>query len=360
MGDVADLAILEVTKSFGGVPVLTGLNLAIERGEFFTLLGPSGCGKTTLLRIVAGFLTADRGHVHLAGTPIDTLPAHKRDIGMVFQDYAVFPHLSVADNLAFGLRLRKLSRADIAHRVEEGLRMVRLEGFGARTPAELSGGQQQRVGLARAIVIRPKLLLMDEPLSNLDAKLRLEMRDDIRDLQRRFGITTVYVTHDQEEALAISDRIAVMNRGVAEQIGTPGEIYRKPTRRFAASFIGAMNLVPLAAEAGTLEFGGHRLRLARAITGTVELAIRPEHVRVAAPSDNGASDVVRLDGTVLKQTYLGAHAHCLVATRHGDIKVHISDPGASTPGTGAAISLRLPLKHLAAFDGDGDRCEVVA
>jgi ABC-type Fe3+/spermidine/putrescine transport system ATPase subunit len=357
---VAELTVHDVTKSFGGVPVLTGLDLAIKQGEFFTLLGPSGCGKTTLLRIIAGFLTADRGSIQLAGTPIDTLPAHKRDIGMVFQDYAVFPHLSVADNLAFGLRLRKLSSADIASRVEEGLRMVHLEGFGARYPAELSGGQQQRVGLARAIVIRPKLLLMDEPLSNLDAKLRLELRDDIRDLQRSFGITTVYVTHDQEEALAISDRIAVMNRGIAEQIGTPSEIYRMPTRRFAASFIGAMNLVPLVAEGGLLKFGGRHLRLARAITGAIELAIRPEHVGVAAAPDSDATDAVDLDGTVLKHTYLGAHAQCLVATLHGNIKVHISEPGVSTPGTAAAISLRLPLKHLAAFDTAGDRCEVVA
>ena len=219
-------------------------------GEFFTLLGPSGCGKTTLLRIIAGFLAQDRGSLLFDGRRIDTLPAHRRDIGMVFQDYAVFPHLSVRDNVAFGLRARRLPRAEVAARTEQAVALVRLQGFERRMPAALSGGQQQRVGIARALAIRPRLLLMDEPLSNLDAKLRLEMREDIREIQRRLGITTIYVTHDQEEALAISDRICVLQAGRIEQVGTPFEIYRSPARRFAAGFVGTMNFLPAEVDAG--------------------------------------------------------------------------------------------------------------
>jgi len=196
--------------------------LEVAAGEFFTLLGPSGCGKTTLLRCIAGFLAPDSGNIHVGGTRIDTLPAHRRDIGMVFQDYAIFPHLTVAENVGFGLRARGMPRGEIGQRVAESLATVRLEGYGQRLPGELSGGQQQRVGLARAMAIRPQLLLMDEPLSNLDAKLRVELREDIRDIQQRLGITTIYVTHDQEEALAVSDRICVMHGGRIEQVGSWG------------------------------------------------------------------------------------------------------------------------------------------
>jgi iron(III) transport system ATP-binding protein len=233
-----------LSKAYGTATVLDGIDLEIGAGEFFTLLGPSGCGKTTLLRTIAGFMPQDRGTISFDGDRIDALPAHRRDIGMVFQDYAIFPHLNVRDNVAFGLRARRLPRADIAARVAEAIGIVRLGGFEDRVPASLSGGQQQRVGIARALAIRPRLLLMDEPLSNLDAKLRVEMREDIRDIQRRLGITTIYVTHDQEEALAISDRVCVLNGGRIEQVGTPFAIYRLPARRFAAGFVGSMNFLP--------------------------------------------------------------------------------------------------------------------
>ena len=238
---VAELKIQGLAKSYRDVRVLESIDLDIASGEFFTLLGPSGCGKTTLLRTIAGFQRQDRGEIIVKGDRIDHKPAHKRDIGMVFQDYAIFPHLTVAENVAFGLKARSLPKADIDQRVDESLKMVRLDGYHGRYPAEMSGGQQQRIGLARAMAIRPTLLLMDEPLSNLDAKLRIELREDIRDIQRRLGITTIYVTHDQEEALAVSDRICVMNKGNVEQIGTPYEIYREPIRHFAAGFVGTMN-----------------------------------------------------------------------------------------------------------------------
>src|ERR687889_1194032 len=242
---MAYLTVDNASKVFGGnARALDGVSFSVAQNEFFTLLGPSGCGKTTLLRSIAGFADLTGGSIGLAGARLDAVPSHKRDIGMVFQDYAVFPHLTVGENVAFGLKARKVPAAETASRVAEALATVRLEALVARLPAALSGGQQQRIGLARAIVIRPKLLLMDEPLSNLDAKLRIELREDIRDIQRRLGITTIYVTHDQEEALAVSDRICVMNKGQVEQIGTPFEIYRKPLRRFAAAFVGTMNFLP--------------------------------------------------------------------------------------------------------------------
>ena len=227
------LTVKDASKQFGGsVRALDGVSFAVERNEFFTLLGPSGCGKTTLLRSIAGFADLTTGSISLAGAGLDAVPSHKRDIGMVFQDYAVFPHLTVAENVAFGLKARKVPAAETAARVAEALATVRLGAMADRLPAALSGGQQQRIGLARAMVIRPKLLLMDEPLSNLDAKLRIDLRDEIRDIQKSIGIAAIYVTHDQEEALAISDRICVMNAGRIEQIGTPQEIYADPRTIF--------------------------------------------------------------------------------------------------------------------------------
>ena len=213
--------IKNAVKKYGDFTAVNGISLNIEQGEFFTLLGPSGCGKTTLLRMIAGFNTVDGGEICFDEQVINNLPAHKRDIGMVFQNYAIFPHLNVADNVAYGLKARKVPKEQITPRVDEALRMVQIDQLKARQPNELSGGQQQRVALARAFVIEPGVLLMDEPLSNLDAKLRVQMRTTIKKLQRRLGITTIYVTHDQEEALAISDRIAVMKEGNIMQIGRP-------------------------------------------------------------------------------------------------------------------------------------------
>lgn len=223
-------------------PVIPDLSVQIKNGEFFTLLGPSGCGKTTLLRMIAGFNSIEGGTIAFDSLVINDIPAHKRNIGMVFQSYAVFPHLTVRQNVEYGLKIRKIEKSELKQRVDEVLKSVKIEEYQDRLPERLSGGQQQRVALARAIVIHPQVLLMDEPLSNLDAKLRIEMRSAIRDVQKQIGITTVYVTHDQEEALAISDRIAVMKDGVIQQIGSPKEIYARPYNTFVSTFIGHSNL----------------------------------------------------------------------------------------------------------------------
>jgi iron(III) transport system ATP-binding protein len=237
------IALQALRKEYAGPVAIPDLNLEIADGEFFTLLGPSGCGKTTLLRMIAGFNSIEAGTISFDGTVINDRPASERNIGMVFQNYALFPQMTAAKNVGFGLQTRKIARAEAEKRVSEALEAVRMAHLGDRLPGQMSGGQQQRVALARALVIQPALLLMDEPLSNLDAKLRVEMRDTIRQAQRDAGITTVYVTHDQEEAMAVSDRIAVMNLGVVQQVGTPAEIYRRPANRFVAEFIGKTNLL---------------------------------------------------------------------------------------------------------------------
>ena len=231
-----------VIKKYGDNVVIPDLNLDIENGEFFTLLGPSGCGKTTFLRMIAGFNSIEGGEISFEDKVINDIPAHKRNIGMVFQNYAIFPHLTVKQNVEYGLKLRKPSKSEMEKKVSDILKVVQIEQFKDRLPERLSGGQQQRVALARAIVIHPSVLLMDEPLSNLDAKLRIEMRSAIREVQKEVGITTVYVTHDQEEALAISDRIAVMKDGVVQHVGTPKEIYTRPKNVFVSTFIGHSNL----------------------------------------------------------------------------------------------------------------------
>lgn len=233
-----------VVKKFGGDTVIRDVSLAIRPGEFFTLLGPSGCGKTTLLRMIIGFNSIEEGEIRVDGKVINHIPTNRRNMGMVFQNYAIFPHLSVRENVAFGLKMRDKSRAEIDAAVDEILKVVKIDHLAERMPVKLSGGQQQRVALARAIVIEPQVLLMDEPLSNLDAKLRVEMRNAIKEIQHRIGITTVYVTHDQEEALAVSDRIAVMQGGVIRQVDSPVNIYRRPANLFVASFIGLSNPLP--------------------------------------------------------------------------------------------------------------------
>ncbi|HYC13182.1 MAG TPA: ABC transporter ATP-binding protein, partial [Stellaceae bacterium] len=239
------LEIVDLVKVFGAVRAVDGVSLSVASGEFFTLLGPSGCGKTTLLRLIAGIYPASNGSVRLNGRDITAAPMHKRNLAMVFQSFALFPHLSVFDNVAFGLRSRHVPREEIRQRVKEALTLVKLDALAERFPAQLSGGQQQRVALARALVVRPDLLLFDEPLSNLDARLRDEMRFEIRDLQRRIGITTVLVTHDIEEAFVMSDRMAVMQSGRIMQIGRADEIYRSPASRFVANFVGPINELAL-------------------------------------------------------------------------------------------------------------------
>src|SRR3954468_647380 len=249
---VSELRLGGLEKRYGSTVAVVGVDLEVREGEFMTLLGPSGCGKTTTLGLIAGFFAPTHGEIYVDGRAVAGLPPFRRDIGVVFQDYALFPHLTAAQNVAFGLRMRNLPAPDIAARVREALELVQLSGLGERRPLELSGGQRQRVALARALVIRPAILLLDEPLSNLDLKLREEMRVEIAELQRRLKITTVFVTHDQGEALVMSDRVAVMNAGVIEQIGAPADIYERPASRFVAEFIGRMNFFPgrIASEGG--------------------------------------------------------------------------------------------------------------
>jgi ABC-type Fe3+/spermidine/putrescine transport system ATPase subunit len=353
---LGEVRIIGLSKSYaGGTPILDRINLTIGSGEFFTLLGPSGCGKTTLLRTIVGFLKQDAGTITYDGERIDDIPAHRRNIGMVFQDYAIFPHLSVWHNVAFGLRPRRLSRAEVGDRVAEAIRTVRLEGFEKRMPSALSGGQQQRVGIARALAIRPRLLLMDEPLSNLDAKLRLDMREDIRDIQRGLDITTIYVTHDQEEALAISDRICVMRGGIAEQIGTPFEIYRRPTRRFAAGFLGSMNFLKSElTDATTIRFADRDWRLnAPAPPGAVELAIRPEDVTL-----DQSVPGISLQGRIVKSTFLGREATCVIETAHGMLTAPLHNPTPALLGAvNASTTVRLPFASLHLFNTAGDRLD---
>jgi len=308
----AVLQIEAVTKRYGEVTALAGVSLGIRGGEFFTLLGPSGCGKTTLLRCIAGFLRPDGGELRCDGERLDRLPAHKRDIGMVFQNYAIFPHLTVHENVAYGLRARRVEAAEIRRRTLEALRLVQMEGLADRRPDQLSGGQQQRVALARAMAIRPRLLLMDEPLSNLDAKLRVEMRTEIRRLQRELGITTVYVTHDQEEALAISERLAVMNAGRVEQVGFPWDIYQTPGSAFVAQFIGTSNsLTGTVAARGTegtiVDVAGWRLH-GRPLqeSGERVLAVfRPEAVTLLPGESGGAGPTIG-EGEIVSREFLGA------------------------------------------------------
>ena len=298
--------------SFGGTRVIDGLALEIPPGAFFTLLGPSGCGKTTLLRTIAGFIAPEAGTLRFDAKDMTHVPAHQRGIGMVFQDYALFPDKTVFDNVAYGLRARRIDAAAVKAKVGAYLERVGMSGFETRHPAALSGGQRQRVALARALVIEPAVLLMDEPLSNLDAKLRVQIRESISDLQREVGITTVFVTHDQEEALALSDRIALMNNGRIEQIGAPEAIYTAPATAFVADFIGAANLIeaqwqgpgPLPGQA-RVAVGAHALVVCagdRAGPGAALLAARPEDLRLA-PADSDAPNA--LPGTIARKRYLG-------------------------------------------------------
>ena len=292
--------IKDAVKKYGDFIALKGVSLDIKEGEFFTLLGPSGCGKTTLLRMIAGFNSIEGGEFYFGDRLINAVPAHKRDIGMVFQNYAIFPHLTVEENVAYGLKARKVPKAEIGPRVQEALELVQIAHLAKRKPNELSGGQQQRVALARAFVIEPSVLLMDEPLSNLDAKLRVQMRTVIKKLQRKLGITTIYVTHDQEEALAISDRIAVMKDGVIMQCGTPTDIYAKPQNPFVAGFIGVSNFLDCTMEKdGMVDIRGElkfKVPVKNDYTGPAKLSARPEQLFFA---DSG------MPGEVQFSTFLG-------------------------------------------------------
>jgi len=309
---VTGIVIEGAARSFGSVRAVDGVNLTVGDGEFFTLLGPSGCGKTTLLRMIAGFCELDAGEIRFGARRIDQLPAHTRDIGMVFQNYAVFPNLTVAGNVAYGLKARKVAAAELAKRVDEALALVQLGGYGERWPHQLSGGQLQRVAIARALVIRPQVLLFDEPLSNLDARLRVSMRAEIRELQKSLGITAIYVTHDQEEAMSVSDRIALMQSGKLEQVGAPAEIYRNPASRFAAEFMGTTNLLPVG-------------------------ALRPEALRLAA---DAPAEWPRLEGKLVRIEMLGPITRLDVRLADGMLvrAALLDDPG-RTMAVGDAVTL---------------------
>ena len=305
---MAEIVISGVSRSFGTVRAVDQVDLTVGDGEFFTLLGPSGCCKTTLLRMIAGFCELDGGAIRFGRTRIDQLPAHVRDIGMVFQNYAVFPNLTVAGNVAYGLKARKVAGTEIDRRVDEALALVQLSGYGARWPHQLSGGQLQRVAIARALVIRPQVLLFDEPLSNLDARLRVNMRTEIRELQKSLGITAIYVTHDQEEAMTLSSRIGLMNHGEIVQVGTPSEIYEYPNSRFVAEFVGSVNTFEgklVEDEPSYVRIGSDDLEapiyvdhgVSSAPGATVWAAIRPEKISIGREKpggpDNWASGIVR-------------------------------------------------------------------
>jgi len=332
------------TRDFGGVRAVDAMDLAILEGEFLSLLGPSGCGKTTTLNLIAGFVEPTAGRILIDGEDVTGLPAHRRGLGVVFQSYALFPHLSVFENVAFGLRERRVPAAEIERRVAEALALVRLDRLGRQKPAELSGGMQQRVALARALVYRPRVLLLDEPLAALDKKLREEMRDELRAIQRSVGITTVFVTHDQAEALGLSDRIAVMSRGRIEQLGTPRDVYERPATRFVADFIGASTILRGRAIGADLVALSPGLTIKVSAVGAlamgreVELAIRPERVHLAAaPGTDTAA--ARIEGLV----YQGALTE--VTARLGDgqqVRAFVTEPAPLPLAPGQTVHLSLP------------------
>src|SRR3989441_6165802 len=353
------IALRSVAKRFGATAAVEGVTLDITDGELFTLLGPSGCGKTTLLRLIAGFYRPpDAGQIHFGARRVDALPPYARNIGMVFQNYALWPHMTVRANVTYGLRLRKLAAGEIAGRLERGLRQVNLIGLEDRYPGQLSGGQQQRVALARALVLNPDILLLDEPLSNLDAKIRVQVRAEIRRLQQSLGITTVYVTHDQEEALSLADRVAVMRDGQVLQVGAPKELYERPRTRFVADFVGTNNLVPgrVSARApGQLvvetALGPLRAIAEAAVGERCVLAIRPENVALdsrPAPAGN----VVR--GRVAFVSYLGSTVRYDVEAAGGQImRADVRDAWHHEPlAIGRDVALSFPASATLALADD--------
>jgi ABC-type Fe3+/spermidine/putrescine transport system ATPase subunit len=359
------LSLNGITKRYGTVVAVCDVSAEIRRGELVSFVGPSGCGKTTLLRVIGGFARPDAGRVVLDGEDISALPPNERATAMVFQSYALFPHLTVAENVGYGLTIRRRAAGEVARRVEELLALVQLQGFGRRRPAHLSGGQQQRVALARALSLQPKVLLLDEPLSNLDANLRIQMRTEITRLQRELNQTIVFVTHDQEEAMSISDRIMVMDRGRILQAGTPAEIYERPSSRFVAHFVGAANFLEgtlgngipgrtsIATPLGTLIVE----KIANGWTpgDRVAVLLRPEAIRLGPPDDR--TEPNRLLGTITHAMYTGALIRYTVKVGDTPLTVDLSDPR-HTPAfrRGDRVSLRLPSDpHLLPQEPAPDR-----
>ncbi|CAM5201697.1 Putative spermidine/putrescine transport system ATP-binding protein OS=Bosea thiooxidans OX=53254 GN=SAMN05660750_01043 PE=3 SV=1 [Bosea thiooxidans] len=334
-------------KRYGNSVAVDDVSLAVEQGESVALLGPSGCGKTTTLRMLAGLIEPNRGTMTLDGSEITQLPAHKRNMGYVFQSYALFPHLSVARNIAFGLEERGVGRAEIAKRVEEALALVRLAGMEQRRPKELSGGQQQRVALARALVIQPSVLLLDESLSNLDAKLRDAMRHEIRSIQRSLGITTLLVTHDQVEALTMCDRIAVMHRGRIAQIGSAEDIYERPATRFVAEFVGRANVLPIQRDAqGRAAVWGQAVPVEAA--ANADLFVRPQRMRIVPASEPTGDGMARLTGRVLRSVFVGDHVEVLVEGAGGQLTVEMPS-GMAAPTEGGEVAVVWPRAESRVF-----------
>ena len=352
------LEIERVSKSFGSFVALKDVSAVVQPGELFFLLGPSGCGKTTLLRCIAGFYAPDSGRIRIGGRDVTHLPPHKRDAGMVFQSYALWPHMTLAENVAFGLEMRKVPRAEIRRRVAEALERVHMADRAKMRPNQLSGGQQQRVALARALVIEPQCLLLDEPLSNLDASLRLEMRVEIRRICKQAGLTAVYVTHDQKEALSIADRLAVMRDGAIEQIGTPSQVYREPVNRFVAGFVGEGNFLSGRVLAATVQgltvetacgaWAAARSASEFAVGDAVELCVRPEAIRFDRPAA-GAPNV--LTGRYRESAYLGEVAQHVIELPQTNgaahrFKAFELNPLAGRARTGEPVSVWVDPEHV--------------
>jgi spermidine/putrescine transport system ATP-binding protein len=344
------IALSGVSKSFGRVGAVDDVSLEIAEGEFFSMLGPSGCGKTTTLRMIAGFEAPDEGRVVLQGTDVTSVPANRRPVNMVFQQYALFPHMSIYDNVAFGLKVKRVPRREHEGRIRELLRIVALEGLEGRRPKQLSGGQQQRVALARALVNRPAALLLDEPLGALDVKLRKHMQLELKRIQHELGTTFVYVTHDQEEALAMSDRIAVMNGGKVEQTGSPREIYDRPRSAFVADFIGSLNafdvvIGELVGAYAVTRFTDNQRIVVAVGSGhrageAVRVAVRPEQVQIGATTRTVPERGSRLEGTIVELVYLGMYTQFHVDTPAGRVVCHrLADEALSQLEPGSAVTL---------------------
>jgi putative spermidine/putrescine transport system ATP-binding protein len=343
-----------LTKRYGDSLAVAALDLAVPKGELVALLGPSGCGKTTTLRMVAGLIKPSDGRIVVGTNDITTMPAYQRDMGLVFQSYALFPHMNVARNVAFGLEMRSVPKAEIETRVREALAMVRLEALAERRPRELSGGQQQRVALARALVIRPSILLLDEPLSNLDAKLRDEMRNEIRDIQQSLGITAVFVTHDQVEALSMCDKVVVMKGGKLEQVGTPVDVYENPTTPFVASFVGRTNrLEGIAQGNGTVLVGIMAVQVPGRPGGPVEILVRPHRIRLVdgdAAQGGSGDGMNRLTGRLTRVTFIGDVLQYNVDVAGTEIAVEAaSDHGRGIRTVGAPVALAWRVEDTMVF-----------
>ena len=352
-----------VTKKFGDSVALDAVSLSIKRGEFMTLLGPSGCGKTTLLNLAAGFFSPDSGEISINGERVNDVPAYQRGIGIMFQNYALFPHMSVASNIAYGLKVRHVSKSERERRVNAVLSLVKLTGLQDRMPRQLSGGQQQRVALARALVINPAVLLLDEPFSALDKNLRAAMQVELRDIQRKLGVTTLFVTHDQGEALSMSDRVAVMSQGRIRQLGTPADVYRRPSDRFVASFVGDANILRGRLEqkdgsSAIVSIGAARVTVPSAplvdvaLSSPVDLFVRPEQLKIGSVCEPCATN-----GTVTAQVYQGGHVDIYVASEASarDLLIRTGQQDAlSQWRIGTKVDVQIAAGDGVAFSANGD------